>query len=111
MSKLQQRLELRSLGTGQVSSICIQATLVLGLTVDLNLSRGALPKTADSDCVFNLPVCYTQDGGMCLSWVSYLMIATDSSFLTIKLSDVHKKIHKKKWTTAKACKHSGLPLQ
>ncbi|OAV99719.1 hypothetical protein PTTG_25269 [Puccinia triticina 1-1 BBBD Race 1] len=49
--------------------------------------KGALPKAPDSDCVFNLPVCYTQDG------------------------DVHKKIHKKKWTTARACKHAGLPLE
>ncbi|KNZ61287.1 hypothetical protein VP01_1425g2 [Puccinia sorghi] len=48
--------------------------------------KGALPKAADSDCVFNLPVCYTQD------------------------ENIHKKIHKKKWTTARACRHSGLPL-
>ncbi|WAQ85640.1 hypothetical protein PtA15_6A268 [Puccinia triticina] len=49
--------------------------------------KGALPKGPDSDCVFNLPVCYTQD------------------------KNVHKKIHKKKWTTARACKHAGLPLE
>ncbi|KAH9464712.1 hypothetical protein H4Q26_016837 [Puccinia striiformis f. sp. tritici PST-130] len=49
--------------------------------------KGALPKTADSDCVFNLPVCYTQE------------------------KKIRKKIHKKKWTTARACRHSGgLPL-
>ncbi|PLW37113.1 hypothetical protein PCASD_13932 [Puccinia coronata f. sp. avenae] len=49
--------------------------------------KGALPKAADSDCVFNLPVCYTQD------------------------PEIHKKIHKKKWTTVKACRHNGgLPI-
>jgi len=49
---------------------------------------GALPKAPDSDCVFNLPVCYTQD------------------------EKIHKKIHKKKWTTARACRHTGgLPLE
>lgn len=50
--------------------------------------KGALPQTPQSDCVFNLPVCYTQD------------------------HDIHKKIHKKKWTTARACRQTGgLPLE
>ncbi|MBW0504526.1 hypothetical protein O181_044241 [Austropuccinia psidii MF-1] len=80
-----------------------------------------MPNAANEDCVFNFPVCYTQEEGEPPFTTGVIVLSHAESLHSSKLvtrnenvtfKAIKKKIEEKGWTTPRACRHTGgLPIQ